>query len=40
LDELDKEMYRREVKAARVFMDAFCKVREEGNNAYSEANIA
>jgi hypothetical protein len=40
LKDLEKEMYRREVKAARVFMDAFCKARDEGKNAYSEANIA
>jgi len=40
LKELEKEIYRREVKAARVFMDAFCKARDEGKNAYSEANIA
>lgn len=40
VEELEKEMYQREVKAARVFMDAFCKARDEGKNAYSEANIA
>ncbi len=40
VEELEKEMYQREVKAARVFMDAFCKAREDGKNTYSEANIA
>ncbi len=40
LDELEKEQFKREVKAARVFMDAFYKARDEGKNAYSEANIA
>ena len=40
LKDSEKEVYQREVKAARVFMDAFCKAREEGKNAYSEANIA
>lgn len=40
LDELEKEQFKRKVKAARVFMDAFCKARDEGKNAYSEANIA
>jgi len=40
LEELKKEMYQREVKAARIYLDAFFKAKDEGKNAYSEANIA
>jgi hypothetical protein len=40
VEELEKEMYQREVKAARIYLDAFYKAKDEGKNAYSEANIA
>ena len=40
LEEIKKEQFKREVKAARIFLDAFFKAKDEGKNAYSEANIA
>ena len=38
--ELEQEQFQREVRAARIFMDAFCKAREAGKDGYSEANAA
>jgi hypothetical protein len=38
--EIEKEQYQREVKAAKVFMDAYFKADDEGKNADSEANLA
>ena len=38
--ELEQEQHKREVRAARVFMDAFSKARDSGKDAYSEANTA
>jgi len=40
LEEIKKEQFKREVKAARIYLDAFFKAKDEGKNAYSEANIA
>ena len=38
--ELEQEQHKREVRAARVFMDAFSKARAAGKDGYSEANAA
>ena len=38
--ELEQEQQKREVRAARVFMDAFVKAKDSGKDAYSEANTA
>jgi hypothetical protein len=38
--ELEREQYKREVRAARVFMDAFAAAKKLGKNAWSEANAA
>ena len=38
--ELEQEQHKREVRAARVFMDAFVKAKDSGKDAYSEANAA
>lgn len=40
LNELEQLQYQREVKAARVFMDAFVEAKENEQNAWSKANIA
>ena len=40
LEEIKKEQFKREMKAARIYLDAFFKAKDEGKNAYSEANIA
>ena len=40
LAELEREQYKREVRAARVFMDAFAAAKKAGKNAWSEANAA
>lgn len=40
VEELEQEQHKREVRAARVFMDAFSKAREAGKDGYSEANAA
>ncbi len=40
LDELEKLAYQREVKAAKVFMDAYVDAKENNQNAMSKANIA
>jgi len=37
---IEKLLRQSEVKAARVFMDAFSKAKEEGKNAWSAGNIA
>lgn len=40
LDELEKLAHQREVKAAKVFMDAYVDAKENNQNAMSKANIA
>jgi hypothetical protein len=40
LNELEELQQQREVKAARVFMDAYCEAKENNQNAMSKANIA
>ncbi len=40
LDELEKLAYQREVKAAKVFMDAYVDAKENNQNGLSKANIA
>ena len=39
-DGIEKLLHQSEVKAARVFMDAFSKAKEEDKNAWSAGNIA
>lgn len=39
-DGFEKLQRQIEVKAARVFMDAFCQAKDEGKNAWSAGNIA
>ena len=39
-DGVEKLLHQSEVKAARVFMDAFSKAKEEDKNAWSAGNIA
>jgi len=40
VEELEREQRAREVRAARVFMDAFVTAKDAGRNAWSEANAA
>jgi hypothetical protein len=40
VEELEQEQYKREVRAAQVFMDAFAAAKKVGKNAWSEANAA
>ena len=40
LAELEREQFERQVREARVFMDAFVKAKDSGKDAYSEANTA
>ena len=40
LAELEREQYKREVRAARVFMDAYVAAAKEGKNAMAAANAA
>lgn len=40
IEELEREQFERQVREARVFMDAFVKAKDSGKDAYSEANTA
>lgn len=40
VEELEREQQKREVRAARVFMDAFAAAAKDGKNAMAEANAA
>jgi hypothetical protein len=40
IDEYDKLLQQREIKAARVFMDAYSAASNEGKNAWTAGNIA